>query len=810
MITNQIQGLVDAEISAVGGDACSRTAPESVTCSDLTLQKGDRRTFFVTVQTPEEAPPNSAFDSCASVANLAGVTDPDASENGPACTQVRIVERGADVRVTKFVEPSSFVRAGETFTFTTLVDNLGPTAALTVTLTDTVQAGGSFQVLTVSDSSNSLCTPPPVGPTHALTVGCVLSDALPAGSLWTLTIVATADEDMEIYSRALAFNQAPSDPDLDNNVDDTLIQVGDVADLDLRATAATTGTLNPGDAFAYTINIGNAGPSPAANVVVKSTLPLGLALVDLPPFCATLQTVAENVQITCTVGTLDVGKATEFDVLAQAKTNTQPGLFFVPVNVASDAYDINTRNNNTHVRAEVAESAETANLTIALATAHGTPAPGDLVNLQLTVTNHGPSAAAQVVAQALFPPGLLLLATDQSCAIESGCSLGTIDADETVSIQLTAHIQRDVTCNEPLPVSATVSTLTQSSSIGTMPSSQNALLNFAPVCAADLRVLQLEESQPDLLVGQRFTRTLIVDNLGPGDAHNVVLEAEMSAAAPFEIVTILPDAEGKRPSARCTLSPPGVGGTSILPLALQQANLLCHLDQALEPVQTSSPVQAASLAQTLAPDAAPDAGAGRWVVQLVMRAVRPLHIDSMVDVSSSDVDSNPENNLDTGQQPVACTEPASANGNVDLALDVLLTGAESMGDLPTVVTGSTVTFTLQTTNYTRQSAVCAQLVEVVPTRTRFNAAASTPGWNCADGAPAGTVCTYAIYVAPSGIMQTVDFAVTVDSFTTGGELTNNVVALEDDGQDRNRSNNDDTMKLLIVMPVRNWFPMIHR
>ena len=128
-ITNQLQGLADATISAVSDEGCRITGATTLTCDSLSLATADRRTFFVTVQTPPGAPSHSTFTSCATLTALSGVSDPTPENNGPACAAVQLVAQGADLHVTRFVEPSTFVRAGERFTVTTLVDNLGPDPA---------------------------------------------------------------------------------------------------------------------------------------------------------------------------------------------------------------------------------------------------------------------------------------------------------------------------------------------------------------------------------------------------------------------------------------------------------------------------------------------------------------------------------------------------------------------------------------------------------------------------------------------------------------------------------------------------------
>ena len=769
-VTHQIQGLPNGVISAIGGAGCQITAPAAVTCVPLTLAKGERRVIFITVQTPEAATPNSVFTSCAAIVQMTGVTDGNLTQNGPVCTQVQLVERGADLRVTKFVQPSSFVRAGEIFTFTTLVDNLGPTAALTLTLTDTVQAGGTFQVIAVQEDHQADCSTPPTGQIRGATLTCALHTPLPAGELWSITIIATAFEDMEVYSRAVAFSRAPSDPDLNNNVDDTLLQVGEVADLDLRVTTPLTSALTPSQQFIYTINVGNAGPSPAANVVVQSTLPLGLHVTALPSFCAATQSTTAHITLTCHLGGLEVGLAETFSVGVVVTAQATPGLFFLPIAVTSDAYDATTRNNTTHIAAQIAAR---TNLHTQITATQLTPTPGALINLTLAVTNAGPAVAAQVLLTYTLPPGLTALAVDPACSLAGSCWLADLAPGQRAAINLTALVGRAAACATALAVDATVQTATYDEN----PFDNAARLTLTPLCTVDLRLLQLEQPSTTLLIGQRFTRTLVVDNLGPGYAHAVVVDAELTAAAAFTLETVHADAGGNRPDAQCALLP----SSQPIPAVGQRFTLRCRLDQPLEPVQMPTAAVQAATGEQLA---APAAGGGRWLIQISMSAARPLQVNSIVDVSSRDGETNPADNVQRDQQGIACT----TSGNADLALNVQFAGAQANHTPPTVVTGSTITFTLQAANYTK-AAVCAQLVEVVPVHTTFNAAVATPGWNCAHGAPPGTVCTYALYVIPGTATQAVQFAVTVDTFITGGERTTNLVELKDGGLDLNRTNN---------------------
>ncbi len=82
-----------------------------------------------------------------------------------------------------------------------------------------------------------------------------------------------------------------------------------------------------------------------------------------------------------------------------------------------------------------------------------------------------------------------------------------------------------------------------------------------------------------------------------------------------------------------------------------------------------------------------------------------------------------------------------------------------------VAPGATLVFTLKYTNVGGSTATSVMITETVPDNTVFNAAASSPGWSCADGDPPATVCTLGVPDVPAGGMQSVLFAVTAGSFT---------------------------------------------
>jgi uncharacterized repeat protein (TIGR01451 family)/fimbrial isopeptide formation D2 family protein len=113
-------------------------------------------------------------------------------------------------------------------------------------------------------------------------------------------------------------------------------------------------------------------------------------------------------------------------------------------------------------------------------------------------------------------------------------------------------------------------------------------------------------------------------------------------------------------------------------------------------------------------------------------------------------------------------------------------------------------------NVGNQDATGVVLTETVPANTRFTAAASTPGWSCADGSAPGTRCELTIG-SLSLTPGTAVFAVQVDS-ALGPAVTEivNEVAISDDGLE-----NDPTAPIIPstdqaqeITPIGGAFPQL--
>ncbi|MCL4836884.1 MAG: DUF11 domain-containing protein [Thermoanaerobaculia bacterium] len=99
-----------------------------------------------------------------------------------------------------------------------------------------------------------------------------------------------------------------------------------------------------------------------------------------------------------------------------------------------------------------------------------------------------------------------------------------------------------------------------------------------------------------------------------------------------------------------------------------------------------------------------------------------------------------------------------------------------------VAPGGTVAYTLSVSNVGNQGATGVALSETVPAHAIFNAGASTAGWSCADGSPAGTACTLAVGSLAAGASGNATFAVTVvDPVAAGVTQIANTASVADDG-----------------------------
>ncbi len=147
-------------------------------------------------------------------------------------------------------------------------------------------------------------------------------------------------------------------------------------------------------------------------------------------------------------------------------------------------------------------------------------------------------------------------------------------------------------------------------------------------------------------------------------------------------------------------------------------------------------------------------------------------INNLVEIAddgSQGPDPTPGNNSDPEDTPVV---PAAGP---DLSI------TKSDGGITTAA-GGIIPYTLTYANISPINATGVVVEETVPDNATFFAGASSPGWSCASGSPAGTPCLLTVGNLDAGQGGSATFAVQVDDpLAPGVTVINNVVTIRDDG-----------------------------
>ena len=175
----------------------------------------------------------------------------------------------ADLIVSKTVDDTA-PNVGDNVTFTITLENVGPSTAQSVAVTDLLPAGLQFVSATPSAGSY-------VAGTGVWTLGSV-----PAATTNTLLVVATvlapASGPAQALTNTATATSTTPDPNPDNNTDDVTL-TPQSADL---AVFKTVDEAEPsiGELVTFQIVVANYGPDTATQVVVNDPLPSGLEFVS--------------------------------------------------------------------------------------------------------------------------------------------------------------------------------------------------------------------------------------------------------------------------------------------------------------------------------------------------------------------------------------------------------------------------------------------------------------------------------------------------------------------------------------------------
>ncbi len=399
------------------------------------------------------------------------------------------------------------VLVGDPLTYTLTVNNLGPSDATNVTLTDTLPGSVDF-----SDASTGCVN-------NSGTVTCVLG-TLVAGEAREVTIVVLPAAPGTINNSATVTSDVSDEVPGNNNASETTT-VNPKADLALTK-EATPNPVAAGDTLTYTLTVLNQGPSPAENVTLTDVLPSEINFVSATPdqgSCSGTTTVV------CSLGTLPAGDSTVVTIVVTPLTL---GTLDNTATISTSTTDPVQGNNTAAVQVSVTTRAD---LSIIKTDSPDPVVAGETITYTLTVTNNGPSVATNVTIADDLPPGVNFDSATAGC-VEIGdtvtCSVGTLSAGVSASVQIVVFVDPAVT-----------NTLENNASVSGNefdPTSDNntTTVSTTVITRADLSLTKIDSPDP-ATAGDSITYTLTVVNRGPSNATGVMvvdtLPVELSVAS---------------------------------------------------------------------------------------------------------------------------------------------------------------------------------------------------------------------------------------------------------------------------------------
>ena len=269
-----------------------------------------------------------------------------------------------------------------------------------------------------------------------------------------------------------------------------------------------------GNTISYTVTASNAGPSTAQDVTIVDTLPPGLTFTAAgsDPGCS-----AAGQVVTCLLGALAPGSQS-------ATINAVVGGDVVVASVTNSA----TVSSSTHEHelGDNTDSEPTAlerqvDLTV-VKTAPTQVVAGQQVTYSISVTNAGPSTALNTVLVDALPTDVVLVSATPSgagsCTGGVECTWPEVAAGATETVSILVDVPAGLVAGTTLTNSA--SATSDDPEANAADNSDTATTTVAN--EADLSIDKQLASGP-IIAGEKVTYAVVVSNLGPSGAENVVV-----------------------------------------------------------------------------------------------------------------------------------------------------------------------------------------------------------------------------------------------------------------------------------------------
>jgi uncharacterized repeat protein (TIGR01451 family) len=483
--------------------------------SGLSLGIGQSVTITLTGTIDPTA--TGTLTNIATVAPLAGVTDPNPGNNSASDTNTLTPQ--VDLAITKTDNVLTAV-PGTTDSYTIVVSNTGPSVVTGATVSDPLPTGVNSATWTATASSGGGVVTGPSSGSGALAT----TVNLPVNASVTFTYTAQIDPSATgtlVNTATVSPPAGVTDPNPANNSATDSDTLTPQADLSITKTDGALAAV-PGNSTTYTIVVSNAGPSTSVNQAVTDLFPAAVTSMNWTAVASAGSSVAAasgsgNIG---TMVTLLPGGTVTFIAVAQISSSAT-GALINTATVAVPPGD-NTPADNSAVDSDTLTPL--ANLLVTKTTSQTTAVPGTSTTYTIVVSNAGPSDATGVTLSDPLPTGVTAdtwaFGSETGGGGVTGLLSGSGPLATTLNLPAGASVTFTFTAQIDPTDTGTLTNIATATAPGGTPASGSDTESLTP--QADLSLTKTD-GKTSAVPGTVDTYTITVSNGGPSTVSSFTL-----------------------------------------------------------------------------------------------------------------------------------------------------------------------------------------------------------------------------------------------------------------------------------------------